>query len=400
MSLVSQQTIGAPTTAAREDFSLVLGGPLYQLLLRFKLIEPHLGHIGKRIGIITAIVWLPLAVLTILEARFAGNVKVPFLSDCEVQARLLFALPLLVLAELLVYVRMRTLTEQFVERKIITDDLRPAFDGATSSAMRLRNSVLAEVALLVLVAIVGPGLWRDRLALHSDTWYTASGSSGLTLAGYWYAYVDVPIFQFILLRWYYRIAIWCRYLYQVSRLDLNLVALHPDRSCGLGFLGTVVFSFAPLLMAHSGLVAGYIGNRILQQGASLPDFKFEIVGLASLLLAIVLGPLCVFTPKLNRARLAGLRSYGALASDYVVSFADKWTRGRNPENDRLLGSGDIQSLADLTNSFAVVREVKLIPFDKETIVRFLVVIAVPLSPLVFTMFSPEELLRRLVHVLL
>jgi len=212
--------------------------------------------------------------------------------------------------------------------------------------------------------------------------------------------VDVPIFQFILLRWYYRIAIWCRYLYQVSRLDLNLVALHPDRSCGLGFLGTVVFSFAPLLMAHSGLVAGYIGNRILQQGASLPDFKFEIVGLASLLLAIVLGPLCVFTPKLNRARLAGLRSYGALASDYVVSFADKWTRGRNPENDRLLGSGDIQSLADLTNSFAVVREVKLIPFDKETIVRFLVVIAVPLSPLVFTMFSPEELLRRLVHVLL
>jgi hypothetical protein len=114
----------------------------------------------------------------------------------------------------------------------------------------------------------------------------------------------------------------------------------------------------------------------------------------------VLGPLCVFTPKLNHARLAGLRTYGVLASDYVVGFATKWTRGGNAEREPLLGSADIQSLADLGNSFAVVKESKLVPFGKETIIRFLVVIAVPLVPLLFTMFSPEELLKRLFEVLL
>ena len=400
MSAVAQQTISQPTSAAREEFSLVLGGPLYHLLLRYKLIQPPLGHVGWRIGVITAIAWLPLVVLTIFAGRFAGNVDVPFLYDFEVQVRLLFALPLLVLAELLVYVRMRTLTAQFVERQIITEDVRPAFNAVIASAMRLRNSLVAEIVLLLLAFIVGPRVWRAALALRSHTWYARVGLPNLTIAGYWYAYISVPIFQFILLRWYYRIAIWYRFLYQVSRLDLNLVALHPDRCCGLGFLGTVVFSFAPLLMAHSGIVAGYIANRIFRQGAALPDFRFELLGLAIMLLAIVLGPLCVFTPKLNRARLAGLRTYGAFSSDYVVSFADKWTRGGNPDHEPLLGSADIQSLADLANSFAVVKEVKLIPFGKETIIGFLVVIALPLSPLAFTMFSPEELLKRLIGVLL
>jgi hypothetical protein len=271
-----------------------------------------------------------------------------------------------------------------------------------SSAMRLRNSLGAEIALLLLVIVAGPQVWRSGLALRADTWYASVVGSNLayTPAGYYYVFLSVPIFQFILLRWYYRIAIWCRFLLQVSRLDLNLVALHPDRCCGLGFLGTVVFSFTPLLMAHSGIVAGYIADRKLREGTTLPDYKFELAGLAAFLFAIVLGPLCVFAPKLNRARLAGLRTYGELASDYVVGFARKWAHGGNTEGESLLGSADIQSLADLANSFAVVKEVKIVPFGKETIIRFLVVIALPLSPLAFTIFSAEELLKRLISILL
>src|SRR5213075_3011554 len=147
--------------------------------------------------------------------------------------------------------------------------------------------------------LVGPHIWRSGLALHSDTWYATITSSSLSHppAGLWYGFVSVPVFQFILLRWYYRIFIWFRFLFQISRLDLNLVPLHPDRSCGLGFLGNVAVAFAPLLMAHSGLIAGYIANRILHEGAKLPDYKLELIAMAALLLAIVLGPLCAFIPK-------------------------------------------------------------------------------------------------------
>jgi len=401
MDLLAEQTIGKQESGQSEDFSLVLGGPLYQLLLRSKLIKPPLGHLGWRIGVITGLAWLPLCVLTLVGGRFVTGVKVPFLYDFEVHARLLFALPLLVLAELIVYIRMRALAAQFIERQIITAEVRPAFNAVIASAMRLRNSLSVEIVLLLLAFVVGPRVWRASLALHSDTWYgTVSSGLEYTPAGYWYAFVSVPIFQFILLRWYYRIVIWCRFLFQVSRLDLNLVALHPDRCCGLGFLGNVVFSFAPLLMAHSGIISGYIGNRIVHEGATLPDYRFDLLGMAVLLLAIVLGPLCVFLPKLNRTRLTGLRTYGRLASDYVVGFAGKWTRPTNLEGEPLLGSADIQSLADLDSSFAIVKEVKLVPFGRDTVIRFLVVIALPLAPLAFTMFSPEELLKRLITVVL
>ena len=46
--------------------------------------------------------------------------------------------------------------------------------------------------------------------------------------------VSVPLFQFILLRWYFRIFIWARFLWQVSRIDLAYAPAHPDRLGGSG----------------------------------------------------------------------------------------------------------------------------------------------------------------------
>ena len=165
---------------------------------------------------ITALAWLPLVPLTIFSGRFAGGVLVPFLYDFEVHVRLLFSLPLLVLAEMVVYFRMRAIAAQFIERQIITDDERPAFDAVLSSAMRLRNSIAVEIAMLLVVILVGPFIWRGALALHSDTWYaTLTGSSSSpTAAGRWYTFVSVPVFQFVLLRWYHRLFIWCRFLFR------------------------------------------------------------------------------------------------------------------------------------------------------------------------------------------
>jgi hypothetical protein len=162
----------------------------------------------------------------------------------------------------------------------------------------------------------------------------------------------------------------------------------------------MVFAFAPLLAAHSGLMAGFISNRIHHEGAKLPDYKFELVAMAAFLLLIVLGPLCVFVPRLNRARIAGLRTYGKLASEYVVGFAGKWSGGATQQIEPFLGSSDIQSMADLDNSFRIVREMKIVPFGKDSIIRFVVILAIPLAPLALTMFSAEELLGRLVKILL
>jgi hypothetical protein len=212
--------------------------------------------------------------------------------------------------------------------------------------------------------------------------------------------VSIPLFQFLLFRWYFRIFIWIRFLAQVSRCRLKLVPTHPDRAGGLGFLANISVGFAPLLAAHGALVAGFIANRVFFQGATLPDFKFELAAVLLFLLLIVLGPLLLFVPHLATARRVGLREYGTLAGRYVREFDDKWLRGGAPSGEPLIGSADIQSLADLANSFEVVRSMSMVPFTKNTVVQLAVITLLPVAPLVLTMISLDELVKRLLQVVL
>ena len=108
-----------------QDFSLVLGGPLFQLLRRAHLSDDTLMLMRRRIIIISLIAWLPLFVLSALEGKMlGGSVAVPFLLDLEVHVRFLLAMPLLIVSELVVHRRMRPLLQQFLERNLIPEAYR------------------------------------------------------------------------------------------------------------------------------------------------------------------------------------------------------------------------------------------------------------------------------------
>ena len=152
---------------------------------------------------------------------------------------------------------------------------------------------------------------------------------------------------------------------------------HPDRAGGLGFLGAVAYAFAPVLVAQGAMLAGMMANRIFYAGATLPEFKVELIGLVALLVFTVLGPMLVFSPKLAAAKRAGLREYGTLAQRYVREFDGKWLRGGAPAGEPLVGSADIQSLADMGNSFEVVRGMRLVPFNGQTVLQLAVATLLP-----------------------
>jgi hypothetical protein len=386
-----------------QDFSLVLGGPLFQLMRRAHLSDDALMLARQRILVLSLFAWLPLLVLSALEGRaLGGSAAVPFLLDVDVHIRFLVALPLLIVAELVVHQRMRFVVKQFLERHVIPERAMTRFDAAIASVFRLRNSVLAEVLLIAFVYGVGVLIiWRQYMALAAATWYAtpAVGGSTLSLAGVWYGYVSVPLFQFLLLRWYFRLVIWARFLWQVSRIELRLVPTHPDRVGGLGFLSNTVYAFTPLAVAHGALLAGMIANRIFYVGAALLDFKVEIVAMLVFLLCVVLGPLLVFAPQLAQAKRTGNREYGTLAQRYVREFDTKWLRGDAPADEPLVGSADIQSLADLANSFEVVRTMRLAPVTKEAILQLAAATLAPVVPLALTLMSLEELLKRLFGIL-
>lgn len=385
------------------DFSLVQGGPLFQLFVRCRLATDGLGWLKRRIWFLVLLTWLPPLMLSLLSGQaLGGTVRISFLYDLEMHVRFLVALPLLLLTERVVHSRLRPVVLQFIDRGIITPENRADFDACIQSALRLRNSLSIEIGLVILVLTLGHRLFFEQIILNTSIWYAIGMTPKLQLspAGFWLAYVSLPVYQFIFLRWLFRIGVWAWFLWSVSRLELYLVSTHPDKAGGLGFLDQSAVAFVPFLLAQGALLSAMIAERILYQGVELMAFKLEIVVFIVFVLVLVLGPLSVFASKLANARREGLLSYGALASRYVREFDNKWLRGGADSEESFIGSGDIQSLADLNNSFDVVNSMQLFPFGKQTVMQLAVVALLPLLPLLLTIISLEDLVKRLIGILL
>jgi hypothetical protein len=383
---------GLPTmtkAAFREeiyDFSLVLGGPIFQFFRKARLSGDHLELVHRRLITITLIAWLPLLLLDRLGAHAGGIGRLTFLHDVEVQARFLVALPVLIAAELIAHARTRPVGQRFVKRQIVRGEDVPRFEAAIESAVRLRHSIPVELALLISIYTLGLWLWNSRFGIESPTWYAMPGGRWhLTPAGYWYVFVSIPILQFVLLRWYVRFFIWYRFLWQVSRLNLHLVPIHPDHCARLAFLGKSAYAFGPILFAQGAMLAGVVASRVLYRGESLLAFKLQMVGFVVFFVLAILGPLLMFTPKMAAAKRKGLADYGQVAQGYVDRFEEKWVLN-TPPSEEVLGSGDIQSLADLNNSYEIVRDMRA------------AATTAPLVPLLLTIFPPEELVMRLVKI--
>lgn len=376
-----------------QDFSLVLGGPLFQLFRRAHLCGDALQMVRRRMLVIVGVAWLPLLLLSAVSGNtLGGGSGIPFFHDIEAHARFLIALPILIAAELIVHARIRPVVAQFVERRIVAPHDLPKFERALESTLRLRNSVVGEVALLVVVYTVGLWVWSSELALGTASWYANPDGERMhpTPAGYWYFFVSLPIFQFVLLRWYLRFFLWFWLLWRVSRLNLRLVPLHPDRTGGISFLGRSTTAFMPILFAQGAVLSGLLASQIFHAGRQLTDFKVEIASFVAFFVIVVLIPLAVFTPHLARARRRGMSEFGRLATRYTQEFEQKWIQ-RDPPQEPLLGSADLQSLADLGNSYSFVQEMRFVPFGVKDVIRLAVVTAAPLLPLALTAFALEEL---------
>jgi len=385
------------TPGETPEFSLVEGGLFYRLTRWLYPTAGVPGHLGRGVTGIALFAWLPLLMLATLDGNALGEgIRVPFLLDAQVHVRLLVVLPLLLFAEFEVHRRISPLLRQFTDRRLVPEHSKEQFETTVVSAMKLRNNVFAEV--LLVCAVYGVGIfviWRNYLALDTATWYaTPSGERlSLTFAGMWYAFVSVPIVQFLLLRWYYRLFVWARLLWQVSRIDLQLVAAHPDRSGGLGFLASTGYAFSILAGAHGALAAGYFASMIFFAEASLTDFVAGICLTIMFVLFLILAPLLVFAPRLADVKQTELLKYEALADRYVRELDAKWLRGAMPANEALLGNADFQSLADLASSYAVVQSMRFSPVTNRAIIRVAATTLVPIAPLLLTTISFSELIK-------
>ncbi len=391
------------SSANLDDFSLVIGGPLYRLLIRSHIIETESYHVFRRAILFALITWLPLLVLSALQGVAVGStVKVPFLYDIAANVRFLIAGPLLLIAEIIIDPRTKAIVKHFVNSGLIREEDLKDFESTVKKASKLLDLALVEAILLVIIVIFSiSGFRLESLSGGISTWHElASGSvQKATLAGWWFAIVSRPFFQFLLLRWLFKLGIWYWCLWRVSRFNLRLVPTHPDTAGGLGFLGGGQTQFGIIVFALSITFAAALGERIIFGGERLLSYKITIAAYVVLQLILFLGPLLVFAPLLLKVKRRGLLDYGVLAAGYTQSFDNKWVKGNAPEGESLLGSSDIQSLADLSNSFQIVRSMRIFPFSRDNIIFIAAASVIPMLPLVLTVIPLEEILLRVLKLL-
>jgi hypothetical protein len=360
--------------------------------------------IARRIVAILLITWVPLLAFSVFEGRALGPTpQESLLLDIATYARFFIAMPLLFIADIVVGPRLRAAGLHFVEGNFILPADLPAVERATARARRRCDASLPEFVILGLAFFgawyLNPGAFYPGTSTASWTSAPWQGGTGLSLAGIWYYFVAVPILQFLTYRWLWRLLIWTLFLRELAGLKLNILATHPDRAGGLGFLGSAHVSLTIFAFASSSVLSGHWAFQIYFEAVPIERFQAAFAVYLIVVELICLGPLLIFVPQLVRARREGLRQYSLLAGTYTRAFEQKWVAGKMASPELLLGSADIQSLADLGNSFAMIREMGPFPFSRQHFLEIAVATFLPGLPLIFLVMPVWELLKLVVGML-
>jgi hypothetical protein len=239
----------------------------------------------------------------------------------------------------------------FVRAPLLAPGAMPAAADAVARALRRRDAWPAElVCLLAGYAITLSGV-AILLTAGSSSWLVTVAPDGtsLTAAGWWCALVSSPLFWFLLLRWLWRHAVWGMLLRDLARLELRLVATHPDGAGGLAFIGQYPNAFTALVFAMSCALGAAIARTLLHGEMAAATYG-QLMAAWLVVVVILFGaPLLAFTKPLRQLKEATLLAAGAVAT----------RRERASERDLLGGNLAAASDADATSASDVPDAAKL-----------------------------------------
>jgi hypothetical protein len=393
--------MSGPEPSHHRRFLITEGAPSHRLEVRLGLVQAGPAGLLRRLSFCILATWIPLLVLSALQGNAIGHlVTMPFIGDLAAHARFLLAVPLLLAATAL-GPWLADAAAQFVDSGLVAPKDFQRYDAAIDLGLRWRDSGAIEL-VLVLLAYVLSVVNLISMAVHVSTWYAIRSELGITVtwAGWWLVLFCVPLMQFLILRWLWRTFLWAQFLWRMNRLELQLVPIHPDQAAGLAFVGEVQQYFAIVLFAFSIAVAGVLANGIIYDGIPLSHFAPVIIIYVLAVVALFLMPVCMFSATLWRTKRLGLLQYGRLGSEYTSTFQRKWILNWGQTKESLLGTSDIQSLADLGNSYSFVRRLNLAPMQLYTPVYLILACLIPMAPLTLTMMPLHEILKMLLKVFL
>jgi hypothetical protein len=376
------------------DFSLVTGDPLHRAQRLVGLIPARgLGTV-RRIAIAVALTWLPLVLWALWKhLLLPGTAAEPLLRHFGIHARFLVALPLFLASEGLVERSLRRVLPQFLSSGVVDESLEPAFRRILVDAGRLRDSRLALLVILALVAAASVTGWEQAVDNHELLWTGAVAGSGFAAA--WFSWVSRPIFLLVLLAWLWRLVVVTRLFQQIAGLDLRLAPTHPDRAGGIGFVEKLPAAFAPFFVGIAVVIAGRWGHDALYHALPVDDLLVPAAVLVAGSVLLGVAPLIMFAGRLLALKRRSLVEVGALLADYGRLFERRWLRRETVDDRGLLGAPEIGPVADTVALYEAISRMRTVPFSRSSIVPLALAAALPMVPVFATQMPLKDAVFKL-----
>lgn len=380
----------ADRPASREERDLFTGGPV---LGRFPGGAARMDGRTFRLAIVAmAIGWLPPCLLAAMETVSTGDASLhSFLTDYGVLARSLIAAPLLVIGQAAASPRLGAIVRHFREAGLVRTADVGRFHDIVRSTRRLRDSRIVEIAIAVAGFILAAAFWTMPAPLL-PAWHRAAPGV-VSAASWWHQFVSLPVVMLLLLGWLWRLCLWTRFLWQVSRLDLLLIPAHPDGAAGLKFLGMSLEAMILPAFAVSCVLAGPLANRVVHGGAQIMSFRAPLLVFVLFLLALLAGPLLLFTDRLLAAMHRGILDYGAMARDLGMRLENRWLG--KPVGEEALEANDFSATTDLYAIVSNVYTMNILPLGLRNLAVILVAMLLPFVPVALLASSPLALFKKL-----
>ena len=387
------------------EFSISTGGLLPRLRLTLTPRSRDRYCTISSIAIFVTLTWLPLLALTLVAGSALADIPIPFFHDPLPHVRYLIAGPLLLATERVVDRRLAGVVEHLRRSSIVPARSQGALEELLRRLARLRDSPVVDPAL---IAIALASAWMlshsqviERYAATGETWAVRGGSAQqLAAAGSWSLWVSAPLFQFLALRWLWRLASWSLFLKRVAALDLEVRPAHPDLCGGLLFVGRGQASFALPMAAITASAASAGAHQILFAGATFADLGVSAAVCVAFAAIVVVLPLLFFSGKLAQAKQVGLASYGALGDALTDDFHRKWILRDAAPRGSLPLAADPSTLVDFAGIYATASRMRPAPLDVTTLVQVIAPPLVAFLPMALAVFTPAEIVRRLAELLL
>lgn len=386
--------------SAAGDFSLAESGRLNSFLRWLHMDKETSEMYLKRSVALVSVTWFPLLILSALQGLAWGRrVEVNFLEDFSVHSKLILVLPLLIFSEYSVDGRLKELTGQFFKAGILSEKDLPAFDRIKRRINKLSDAIWADWIILAVVVVNIVVRWLSNLH-NVSIWmlYPEQQGGHISWAGAWYAFISLPVIQYVLFRWFWRWILWVVYFVKIAKLPLQLNSAHPDKAGGLGFMGIPPAPFLQVTLALSILFSTTVAVKIFWLHQRLPQFYPLMAGFVFLCILMNVLPLIIFFKPMIKQRRKGIFEYSTLIQRHHEEFDEKWLGKKDVKP--LLGSQDASSTTDLNTTFDIVLRMGIFPFNLKTMRSTIVIAILPMLPLLVFEYDWLELLKKILGMLI